>query len=272
MCYNYGWYLADKRNKKVLFIDFDPQINLVKAFGNVPPSALEKGFERFIVNYLKRDPVNLAEYIVKINDHIDLLPSSNSVSQLDEHLTNYLLNRAGREGQVYQALHRNIIIKRVLEEHLRDGDYDFVLIDSQPNYSLLSTTAILYAQNIIVVVRPELFSYLDIHYLFKIMENLEEKFEIKVRIVCTIINAFERRRKMSQTIVDGFYKNFGDRIKILNQKIRYLSAYQSSITMERRPVFLSFPASEATHDILKAFQEMDVLVDRSTNGTDAIPE
>ena len=32
ICYNYGWYLAEKRNKKVLLMDFDPQINLVQAF------------------------------------------------------------------------------------------------------------------------------------------------------------------------------------------------------------------------------------------------
>jgi chromosome partitioning protein len=272
LCYNYGWYLADKRKKKVLFIDFDPQVNLVKAFPDIPSSALKKGFENFVVHYLKKDRVNLADYVVKINDQIDLLPSSNSISQLDEHLTNYLLNRAATDGKVYQALHRNVIIKRVLEEHIRDGAYDFVLIDSQPNYSLLSTTAILYAQNIIVVVRPDLFSYLDINYLFKIMKNLEEKFGIRVNIVCTIINAFELRRKISKTVVDGFTKNYGDRIRILEQKIRYLSPYQLSITMERRPVFQSFPDSEATQDILKAFQEIDILIERSNEGTDAISQ
>jgi chromosome partitioning protein len=32
ICYNFGWYLAGKKNKRILFMDFDPQINLVQAF------------------------------------------------------------------------------------------------------------------------------------------------------------------------------------------------------------------------------------------------
>ena len=77
---------------------------------------------------------------------------------------------------------------------------------------------------------------------------------------------------MSKTIVDGFTQNYGDRIRILEQKIRYLSPYQLSITMERRPVFQSFPDSEATQDILKAFQEIDILIERPNEGTEAISQ
>ena len=42
LCYNYGWYLALKRHKRVLFLDFDPQVNLIKSFSDLPAKALEQ--------------------------------------------------------------------------------------------------------------------------------------------------------------------------------------------------------------------------------------
>jgi len=263
LCYNYGWYLAAKRRKRVLFLDFDPQINLVRAFRDIPETASEKTLERLIMRYITKEPAELRDFLVRINDHIDLLPSSNNISQLDERLTDYLLQRSCQEGKVYRSLHRNIIIKRVLEGYIREGNYDYVLIDSQPNYSLLSTTAILYAQNIVVVLRPELFSYLDVHYLFKIEKTLEEKFGVDIRIIAAIINGFETGRKICQTFVDGFRFRYGERLPILSQKLRHLSPYQMSITMERLPVFLTSPSSEASIEIIKAFHELDALVDQT---------
>ncbi len=263
LCYNYGWYLGLKRKKRVLFLDFDPQINLVKAFRGIPESAAEKTLEKLVVRYIRNEPSELRDYLVRINSYIDLLPSSNNISQLDERLTDYLLQRSCQEHKVYQSLHRNIIIKRVLEAYIRNGSYDYILIDSQPNYSLLSTTAILYAQNVVVILRPELFSYLDVHYLFKIERTIEEKFGADIRILAAIINGYESGRKICQTFVEGFRFRYGERLPLINQKLRHLSPYQMSITMERMPVFQSFPASEASADMLKAFRELDTLVDQT---------
>ena len=71
------------------------------------------------------------------------LPSSNNIALLDDYLTDYLLERCCKENKIYQALHRNILIRRALEDSIPEGSYDYVLIDSQPSYSLLSTSAIL---------------------------------------------------------------------------------------------------------------------------------
>jgi chromosome partitioning protein len=261
LCYNYGWYLALKRQKRVLFLDFDPQINLVKSFPHVPPQALEKTIEKMVVRYTHRQPIDLNDYLLRINPHIDILPSSNNISQLDEYLTDYLLERCCKENTIYQAQHRNVLIRRVLEEAIPEGSYDYVLIDSQPNYSLLSTSAILYAQNIVVIMRPELFSYLDVGYLFKICRTLSEKFNVDIRIVAALINAYESGRAINRTIAEKCRSKYGDRFPILEQKIRNLAAYQMSITMERRPVFVSYPNSAAAIDILKAFRELDAFVD-----------
>jgi len=261
ICYNYGWYLAEKKNKRVLFLDFDPQANLFQAFHIKLAIKEGKNLENLIVNYVKKQEINFKDYVIKISSNIDILPSSNNISLIEEYLTDYLLTRTFDENKIYQAMHRNMIIKKVLEHYISPEDYDYVIIDSQPNYSLLSTTSIIYAKNIIMVLKPELFSYLDVKYLKKIITNLEEKFSIKVNIAAVIINAYEKRRITSENISAKFINKYGETFNIINQKIRYLSHYQLSISLNRQPVFISFPSSEASLDLLNAFNKVDKLVD-----------
>ena len=260
MCYNYGWYLAEKRNKKVLFLDFDPQINLMQSFNFKQPRK-EYTLERLILKYLRKEPVNFEDYIIKISKNIDLLPSTNNISLLEEYLTDYLLERTSRDNKLYQAINRNKLVKRILEEYIGDDNYDYILIDSQPNYSLLSTTSIIFAKNIIVTLKPEMFSFIDIKYLIKIIDNTREKFKTDVRIVCMMINAYERKKKLADNIIDKIEKNYGGDIAILKRKIRYLSQYQISIAVNKEPVFITFPNSEASAELIEAFEEMDGLVD-----------
>ncbi|MCL5071784.1 MAG: ParA family protein [Actinobacteria bacterium] len=261
ICYNYGWYLAEKRNKRILFLDFDPQANLHQAFHKKIAIREGKNLENLIVNYIKKQEINFKDYVIKISSNIDLLPSSNNISLIEEYLTDYLLARTFNENKIYQAMHRNMIIKKVLEQYISPGDYDYVIIDSQPNYSLLSTTSIIYAKNIIMVLKPELFSYLDVKYLKKIITNLEEKFSIKINIAAVIINAYEKRRIASENIYVKFINKYGETFNIINQKIRYLSHYQLSISLNSEPVFISFPSSEASLDLLNAFNEVDKSID-----------
>ena len=73
LCYNYGWYLAQKRKKKVLFLDFDPQINLVKSFSDVPARALEQTLEKMVIQHTHKHSVELKDYLPRINSNIDVL-------------------------------------------------------------------------------------------------------------------------------------------------------------------------------------------------------
>jgi chromosome partitioning protein len=260
MCYNYGWYLAEKRNKKVLFMDFDPQTNLVQSF-NFKHRTKELSFEKFILKYLRREPVNFEDYLVKINNNIDLLPSTNNLSLLEEYLTDYLLERTFQDNKLYQALNRNKLIERILNEYIVEDNYDYILIDSQPNYSLLSTTSIIFAKNIVVTLKPEMFSFIDIKYLIKIIDNINGKFKTDVKLVCMMINAYEKKKKMADDIIDKMEKTYGNRIVILERKIRYLSQYQTSIAVNKEPVFITFPESEASKELIESFEEMDRLVD-----------
>jgi chromosome partitioning protein len=266
-CFNYGWYLAEKMNKRVLFLDFDPQMNLVKSFGDVPDKAYEMTLENLIVKGLKKEEVILSHYLLRIHPNIDLLPCSNNISQVEEHLTEYLLQRTENGNRLYQARHRNVIIMRLLDEHINCRQYDFVLIDSQPNYSLLSTTALIYAKRLVLVVRPELYSLLDMNYLFKIIETLNEKFGVDIKILGALINGFEPRNPLSRQISAEFEARFGNRVSVLKQRVPLAPQIVKSVTLGRSPVFVSYPASPAAADMLRAFAELDGLIQADLEAT-----
>ena len=256
ICYNFGWYLAEKKNKKILFMDFDPQINLVQAF-NSGPTKNKKNLDNLLIDYLKRRKINFRDYIIKINDNIDLLPASNNISLIEECLTDYLLKKSLNEKKIYKASYRNLIIRDMFEKNINADNYDYVLIDSQPNFSLLSTTSIIYTRNIVAVIKPELFSILDIEYLKKLIKNLEKKYNINIRTAGIVINAFEKRSKLPEQMVDILYEKYGKSFTIFNQKIRYLVHYQKSISLKKEPVFISFPNTEASKDIIKLFSQIE---------------
>ncbi len=264
ICYNFGWYLASKKNKRVLFMDFDPQTNLAQAFGIQVAEMAEdkKNMDNLMIDYLKGKNINLKDYTTKINSNIDLLPSSNNISLVEEFLTDYLLQRSLSEQKVYRAFYRNMLIRKILDTNISKNNYDYVVIDSQPNFSLLSVTSIIYAQNIIAVIKPEMFSILDIDYLRKIVENLEKKYKVNVRIAGIIINAFEKRSKLPEQMIEELYNSYGKKLTIFDQRIRYLVDYQKSISLNKEPVFISFPNTEASRDIINLFSK----VEKAING------
>lgn len=260
ICYNYGWYLAEKKDKKVLFMDFDPQTNLVQALGKASDES-KANLDNLMIDYLKGKKINFEDYVIKITDNIDLLPSSNNISLVEEYLTDYLINKTFSEHKIYKALNRNMMIRDIFEENISENHYDYIVIDSQSNFSLLSTTSIIYARKVIVVIKPEWFSLLDIDYLSKIIKNLERKYNVEIKIVGIIVNAFEKRKKAPEYVVDTLQKKYGNKLTIFNQKIRYLVHYQKSISLKGEPVFISFPYAEASDDIIRLFSQVEKSVD-----------
>ncbi len=257
LCFNYGWYLSEVRKKKVLLLDVDPQINLVHSFDKGTSNTYGNNLDSLIVNYLKGERIDFSAYKTKINDYIDLLQSSNNISLIDEYLTDYLIKKSVEEGKILKSTYRNLLIIEMLNKIIYELEYDYLLIDSQPNFSLLSTTSIVYTGNVIVVLKPELFSFLDIDYLKKIIKNLNTKFSANIKISGIVINAYESRKKSTKKITQSLIRKYGKELHIYEQKLKYLVSFQNSISLKKEPVFRSYPNSEAAVSMLNLCSQID---------------
>jgi chromosome partitioning protein len=257
VCFNYGYYLSDVKNKRVLMLDLDPQVNLIYSFGKNYKNDCGNNLESLLLNFMKRKKIFLDDYTIKIGKNLTILPASNNISVIEEYLTDFLVKKSIEQGKALKPLERNLFLKDMMDMVIKPWEFDFVLIDCQPSFSLLSNTALVYAENVLAVLKPEPYSLIDIEYIKRIIKNLNRRYSSNIHIAGVIINAFESRKKMANNIVKEIEGSFKDGCKVFNGKIRFLSQYQNSIFLENQPVFKTFPGSDASKDMLNLFEEMD---------------
>lgn len=260
ICFNYGYYLADNKNKRVLMLDFDPQVNLVYSFGGDYKNNEGNNLESMLLDFIKDRSVLLEDYTIKIGKNLTILPTSNNISVIDEYLTDFLVKKSFEKGVMLKSMERNLLLKDMLDKVIKPWEFDYVLIDCQPSFSLLSNTALIYAENTLTVLKPEPYSLVDVDYMKRIINNLNRKYGTNVNIAGVIINAFESRKKLAWDISKKIEAGFGKETRVFREKIKFLSQYQSSIFLGNQPVFKMYPGSAAAKSLLSLFSEIDSIV------------
>jgi len=260
ICFNYGYYLADNKNKRVLMLDFDPQVNLVYSFGKENKNDEGNNLESMLLNFIKGKNISLEDYTIKIGKNLTILPTSNNISVIDEYLTDFLVKKSVEKGVALKSMERNLLLKEMLDKVIKPWEFDYVLTDCQPSFSLLSNTALIYSENTLIVLKPEPYSLLDVEYMKRIIKNLNRKYDVSVNISGVIINAFESKKKLAWDISKKIETSFGEDCRIFREKIRFLSQYQNSVFLGNQPVFKMYPGSTAAKSILNLFGEIDNIV------------
>ncbi len=257
ICFNYGHYLADNKNKRVLMLDFDPQVNLVYSFGKDNKNAEGNNLETMLLDFIKEKKIILEDYTIKAGKNLTILPTSNNISVIDEYLTDFLVRKSVEKGVALKSMERNLLLKEMLDRVIKPWEFDFVLIDCQPSFSLLSNTALIYAENVLIVLKPEPYSLVDVGYMKKIIKNLNRRYNTDIDITGVIINAFELRKRLAWEISKKIKNSFEGDCMVFSEKIKFLSHYQNSIFLENQPVFKTYPGSAAARSILNLFKEID---------------
>lgn len=196
--------------KKVLLIDFDPQWNLTGVF--LSEDMMENKLT--IYNLLKEEAFMDEENSrVSIKDVIyhyekdkvsfDILPASPSLGQAEFEL----ISLSGRE-----FLLRKIIAKI--------KGYDYLILDCPPSLGILTINALSSSnQNeLIIPVKPGLFSRMGIKSLLKLKENLRRKIDVNQKDFKFLITIFSENQKEDRDTVKEIEEAFPD--KIFETKIR----------------------------------------------------
>ena len=172
---------------KVLMIDLDPQTNLTFSF--LRPADWEKNFaadrtikmsfdkllagENFDINQLIYEPKR-AQTALKGNGKLDLICSHLGLINVDLELAT-LLGGANMK----QSKQNFIKVHRRLADSLSNipkDNYDIVLIDCPPNFNIVTKTAIVASDFILVPTRPDYLSTLGIEYLIRNLTDLVDDY------------------------------------------------------------------------------------------------
>ncbi|WP_238006102.1 ParA family protein [Dactylosporangium sp. AC04546] len=181
---NIGAELA-ARGRKVLLIDLDPQASLTFSFYRPQDFTEEKltilqwyqGFinqrseplPRFVLT-----PREINAVVQPLGGQVHLLPAHLGLIEVDLDLAAML------GGARFLKQHpRYLPVHRALADALLDQEfagYDSVLIDCAPNFNMVTRTAIVASDHVVVPARPDYLSTLGIDYLRARLSGLVEEY------------------------------------------------------------------------------------------------
>jgi chromosome partitioning protein len=189
---NLGAELA-ARGRKVLLVDLDPQASLTFSLVRVDEwedqLAAGRTIMQWFESFVRGAAQPLQKYVVSppaVNalvqpngGRLDLLASHLGLIEIDLDLA------AGLGGARFQKTNpRFARVHRMLADALADpvfSGYDAILIDCAPNFNMVTRTAIVASDHLLVPARPDYLSTLGIDYLRARLSGLVEDYNAITR-------------------------------------------------------------------------------------------
>jgi len=173
------------RGRKVLLIDMDPQASLTLSFYSSDALAKEftdsgtllHWFQAFVDDQTTeplRDyvvsPPRVNEVLKSHGGKLDLIPSHLGLIDVDLDLAAHV---GGSRFQISSDGY--LWVHRLLADALGDGvfrDYDVIMIDCAPNFNMVTRTAIVASDHILIPAKADYLSTLGIDYLRRKLSEL----------------------------------------------------------------------------------------------------
>lgn len=207
-------YVLGEMGYRVLLIDGDAQRNLTSSFGL---SKREKHFGRAVDlgDSLLDGYIQSTEY-----NNIDFVVADASMGTLDM--------------QLFSKMHRENIVRQTLVPLREAGIYDFVLIDTNPNLSLLNFNIVNAVNAVIIPVQMASFDVEGISTVIEFIDGIE-KFNPLLRKLGIVINRYDiRTRSITEAAEEELTRVYSE--LLFNTRIRVDVKIQNA-QWENRPVF-----------------------------------
>ncbi len=231
---NIGCALALK-GQSILLVDLDPQGAQSTAFG-YKPDELETTIYDVFFNSVK---VESAIIYMKDVQNIHLLPSN--------------LQLAEGEFRMISEIGRESFLKRALDPI--KNKYDYILIDSPPSLSMLSTNALVASDYVIIPVAPDVLSLRGMENLVQYIVRVKEVLNPGLGILGIVINLFDNRTLHAKESKQALIEEFGNQIRIFKTDIMYTTKVKDSYAA-KKPVVLYYPDSKVAKQYISLAEEV----------------
>ena len=166
--------------KRVLLIDLDPQAGCASSLGIDTSS-----FQRTIYNVLlKENPTAIQKVIIPSEYGFDLAPSN--------------IDLAGAEVELRNSLAQETVLKRRLGDTL--DDYDYIILDTPPSFSMLTVNALTAAHYVIIPVACEPMALRGLRRLFDTIADVQNLTNPGLRILGIITTRYDGRTLNSREV------------------------------------------------------------------------
>ncbi|BCB86574.1 cobyrinic acid a,c-diamide synthase [Phytohabitans suffuscus] len=177
------------RGRRVLLIDLDPQASLTFSFYTADEWDTQLRPSKTVLHWY--DSFNWSSSTKSLGDLVTTPPRVNALvrqrgGQLDLIASDLGLVdveldlAAGLGGSRYQTFNPDYLtVHRLLADALGEGEfagYDMILIDCPPNFNMVTRTAVVASQHILVPAKADYLSTLGITYLRRRLTQLVEQY------------------------------------------------------------------------------------------------
>jgi chromosome partitioning protein len=183
-----GAALADL-GYQVLVIDLDPQGNASTGMG-IRHEARDVTVYDVVVS-----DASVAEAVVQTPvPRLFAIPST--------------IDLAGAEIELVSLFSREARLKKALEP-VREGTYDFILLDCPPSLGLLTVNALTAAEELIVPIQCEYYALEGLGQLLRNVSLVQQNINPDLRLSGIVMTMFDPRTKLSEQVVQEVRNYFG---------------------------------------------------------------
>jgi chromosome partitioning protein len=184
-----GAALADL-GYRVLVLDLDPQGNASTGMG-IRHEAREVTVYDVVVAEAAIDEAIVATPVARL----DAVPST--------------IDLAGAEIELVSQFSRESRLKRALEP-VREGRYDYILLDCPPSLGLLTVNALTAAEELIVPIQCEYYALEGLGQLLRNVSLVQQNINQGLRLTGIVMTMFDPRTKLSEQVVAEVRRFFGE--------------------------------------------------------------
>ena len=193
-------YSLQKRGKRVLAVDFDPQANLTTCFG---AEDVDVAIGDLMMAVIEDEELPEREAYIWERNGVDFIPSSIQLSAVEAKLRLEM----GTEKMLAMIL-----------EPLK-GDYDYILIDTSPSLGALNINAMAAADEVIVTVNPQLLAMMGLQDFLKSVKKIKSRLNEKLNVAGILLTMCDARTILCKTITEQVAETFQGQIRIFESKI-----------------------------------------------------
>ncbi len=118
------------------------------------------------------------------------------------------IDLAGAEIELVSQFSRETRLKKALEP-VREGRYDFVLLDCPPSLGLLTINALTAAEELIVPIQCEYYALEGLGQLLRNVSLVQHNLNPGLRLTGIVMTMFDPRTKLSEQVVEEVQRHFG---------------------------------------------------------------
>ena len=187
--------LASRFGQRVLLIDVDHQANITAVLtrGRVVKHTLADVF-------LNDVPVGEA-VLPTAYKNLDLLPADESLAEVNIAMA----DSANRLG-----LGRELRLKRAMADIERN--YDFVIVDTSPQRTLLNVNVLNYVDEVFVPIDPGYWSIMGVRHLEELIEQIRQHMEHNTLRVGGVLLTKVQKTNVAKEVEQQVREYFGDRV------------------------------------------------------------